>query len=506
MSVQDRVGFYIADVTAEPTGTFGIAEAVGNPVLNGWGIDYAKDGSAFRVIVLDGGVYKSTDGGSTWAQVTSSIGGQAPLACQSATSFVIFPNGSAPVYTTDGATFSTSLFDGVPVSALWSGFFQNRNCVCADPTTPGTYYAFNIGAKGAFAATIVSGGSGYSVNQYLYFAAGTNGGGTFSPSTFLKVTGVNGSGAIISAIITDTGNTYSTPSNPVATCIAASAVAKASGGSGYAPGNVLTLAGGVGQKKAITVTVSTVDGSGAILTFTTAQNATQNVTTAPSNLYSGSGFFDSTQLPANPVSCTGGSGASATFNLTFPAGIGATFNLTFDNIGGCWKSIDGGANWARQFSGWIVYNAITLNAGAQCYQLSAVRGQAGHVLLSNGTAFSPVGVTGFLSTDAGLTFTPLKGITSCWMLCAGKAAPGAGYPALYFAGTCSIDSRPTVPGIFRADDVNPANLSATPTWVRLCDSPANNIASPSSMCGDWDIYGTFYIGMGPTGYAYGKLP
>jgi hypothetical protein len=69
------------------------------------------------------------------------------------------------------------------------------------------------------------------------------------------------------------------------------------GGSGYAVGNTLTVVGGLGQIDT-ELTVSTVS-SGAI-TGITISNAGQY-----------------TEIPANPVSVTGGAGSAATFNLTF---------------------------------------------------------------------------------------------------------------------------------------------------------------------------------------------
>jgi hypothetical protein len=69
-------------------------------------------------------------------------------------------------------------------------------------------------------------------------------------------------------------------------------------GTGYTVGNTLDVVGGLGQIDA-ELTVTTVNGSGGI-TGVTISNAGQY-----------------TEIPANPVSVTGGSGSAATFNLTF---------------------------------------------------------------------------------------------------------------------------------------------------------------------------------------------
>jgi hypothetical protein len=71
----------------------------------------------------------------------------------------------------------------------------------------------------------------------------------------------------------------------------------AGSGAGYTNGDVLTVAGGVGT--AAQITVNTVDGGGGITSYT--------VTT----------LGDYTTLPVDPVAVAGGSGAGATFNLTY---------------------------------------------------------------------------------------------------------------------------------------------------------------------------------------------
>jgi hypothetical protein len=69
-------------------------------------------------------------------------------------------------------------------------------------------------------------------------------------------------------------------------------------GTGYTVGNTLDVVGGLGQIDA-ELTVTTINGSGGV-TGITISNAGQY-----------------TEIPANPVSVTGGSGSAATFNLTF---------------------------------------------------------------------------------------------------------------------------------------------------------------------------------------------
>jgi hypothetical protein len=70
------------------------------------------------------------------------------------------------------------------------------------------------------------------------------------------------------------------------------------GGTGYAVGNTLTVVGGLGQLDT-ELTVTTIGGGG-VITGISISNAGQY-----------------TEIPANPVSVTGGAGSAATFNITF---------------------------------------------------------------------------------------------------------------------------------------------------------------------------------------------
>jgi hypothetical protein len=83
------------------------------------------------------------------------------------------------------------------------------------------------------------------------------------------------------------------PQNRIATAVAISA-----GGTGYTVGDTLTVTGGSGSIP-VELTVGTVSGGGAVT----------GVSISNAGLY--------TAAPSNPVSVTGGSGSSATFNLTF---------------------------------------------------------------------------------------------------------------------------------------------------------------------------------------------
>jgi len=133
----------------------------------------------------------------------------------------------------------------------------------------------------------------------------------------------------VGGVIDSAAATFEVTNTEVAT------IAITSGGSGYAGGNVLTVAGGTGT--GATITVSTVDGGGVILTavITTRGDYTVNPTLVNSPT-GGAGTLASITLvmgvktvtiddagdyvtaPANPVATTSdGSGLAATLTLSF---------------------------------------------------------------------------------------------------------------------------------------------------------------------------------------------
>jgi hypothetical protein len=138
--------------------------------------------------------------------------------------------------------------------------------------------------------------------------------------------------------------------------MAVGAVAINNGGTGYTVGNTLTVTGGTGGN--CTITVSTVS-SGVITGITFA-------TTAPY-----------TVLPTNPVSVTGGSGSSATFNLTY--GISGTFTIT--NAG----------------SGYIEQPTITFSGGGGS-------GAAAYARVGSATRFQTLGGSLDTYTPGGIAF------------------------------------------------------------------------------------------------------
>ena len=94
------------------------------------------------------------------------------------------------------------------------------------------------------------------------------------------------------------------------------------------------------------------------------------------------------------------------------------------------------------------------------------------------------------STDTGATFARLGGVQQIHAFGFGKAAPGAGYPALYLIGV--VDG---VRGIFRSDDTARA-------WVRINDDQ-HQWGLVLQITGDPKQYGRVYVGTHGRGTMYG---
>jgi hypothetical protein len=150
----------------------------------------------------------------------------------------------------------------------------------------------------------------------------------------------------------------------------AAGVTIAGGGTGYTVGNVLTVSGGTPQT-AVQLTVSTV--SAGVITAVTISTA---------------GAY--TALPTNPVSVTGGTGSSATFNLTW-----SVIGFTITNAG----------------SGYVEQPTVTFSGGGGS-------GAAAYATVGSAVILKSIGGTLDLSTTNGIGFRIYD---------SGGTIPSAGY-------------------------------------------------------------------------------
>ncbi|MET9762160.1 1,4-beta-glucanase [Streptomyces sp. NPDC006372] len=141
-------------------------------------------------------------------------------------------------------------------------------------------------------------------------------------------------------------------------------------------------------------------------------------------------------------------------------------------------STDGGRTFTARATG--------LDSGDSEFQLAVAPGRSGDLWLSlkwNGL---------YRSTDGGATFSK---VSSCWAsytLGFGKAAEGAGYPALYMVG-----STESITAVYRSDD-------EAKTWTRINDDRHQWGWIGAAVAGDPRVYGRVYIATNGRGVQYGE--
>ncbi|WP_071659702.1 sialidase family protein [Streptomyces humi] len=130
--------------------------------------------------------------------------------------------------------------------------------------------------------------------------------------------------------------------------------------------------------------------------------------------------------------------------------------------------------------------ATGLPAGDSQFQLAAAPGRSGDLWLSvkwNGL---------YRSTDGGATFAEIATCRAAYTLGFGKAAPGAGYPAVYLVG--STDSGTAV---HRSDD-------EAGSWTRINDDRHQWGWTGQAVTGDPRVYGRVYLATNGRGIQYGE--
>jgi len=162
----------------------------------------------------------------------------------------------------------------------------------------------NLNAGPILTTSLGSGGSGYAVNDQGVIDQSSN------TSARYKVLSTGAGGAIVTYSLLSAGNGY-LPASGVADVpggpITSSSLG--AGGSGYAPGDTGTVSG-AGSADA-TYTVNTVNGGGAVLTYTLTSQGTNY----------------SAQSGVSTTVSTGGGNGAFTVNVLSDAGSGATFNI-----------------------------------------------------------------------------------------------------------------------------------------------------------------------------------
>jgi hypothetical protein len=146
------------------------------------------------------------------------------------------------------------------------------------------------------------------------------------------------------------------------------------------------------------------------------------------------------------------------------------------------RSADGGASFATETTG--LPTGVGSEQSGSLPQLHTVPGRAGDLWLTAGN-----GVL-YHSTDGGKTFAAVSSVTTVATLGFGKAAPGAGYPAIYLTGVIG-----GVQGVFRSVD-------AGTSWIRINDDRHQYAWIGQTITGDPHVFGRVYLGTNGRGILY----
>lgn len=216
------------------------------------------------------------------------------------------------------------------------------------------------------------------VETIINFTAGAG----YTPAQVLTLTGGSGTQATITVDTTQVTNL----------------VVGTNGGTGYAPGDVVTIQGGTGTPA--TATVGTVDGSGAVLTFSTYTPGSYTVNPA-------------TLTDAATVK-TGGLGDDA-LTVTFQMGLGTVTLTTAGDYTALPADVSvvphsgtGGALFNLDYK---VKSVEVTTAGAGYVAAPAITTQGGTTFtatLTSGTGGNSITMTGLLAAGSAVAFDILK--------------------------------------------------------------------------------------------------
>jgi xyloglucan-specific exo-beta-1,4-glucanase len=145
-------------------------------------------------------------------------------------------------------------------------------------------------------------------------------------------------------------------------------------------------------------------------------------------------------------------------------------------------STDGGASFSAETAG--LPTGVGSEQSGSLPQLHTVPGRAGDLWLTAGNGEL------YHSVNGGASFTPVTSVTTVATLGFGKAAPGAGYPAIYLVGVVN-----GVQGIFRSTD-------GGASWMRINNDSEQYGWVGQTITGDMQVFGRVFLGTNGLGIFY----
>jgi xyloglucan-specific exo-beta-1,4-glucanase len=147
------------------------------------------------------------------------------------------------------------------------------------------------------------------------------------------------------------------------------------------------------------------------------------------------------------------------------------------------KSTDGGATFTTAATG--LPDGVGSEQSSSAPQLHTVPGRAGDLWLTAGDGAL------YHSTGGALAFSKIGSVGTVATLGFGRAAPGAGYPAIYLTGIVG-----GVQGIFRSTD-------GGGSWLRINTGAQQWAWIGQTITGDPRVFGRVYLGTNGRGILYG---
>ncbi len=138
------------------------------------------------------------------------------------------------------------------------------------------------------------------------------------------------------------------------------------------------------------------------------------------------------------------------------------------------RSADGGASFSAAATG--LPAGVGAEQSSSAPQLHAAPGRAGDLWLTAGNGAL------YHSTDGGTSFRLIVSVDTAATLGFGRAAPGAGYPALYLVGIVN-----GVQGVFRSTDEGAG-------WVRINNGSEQYAWIGQTITGDPHVFGQVFLG------------
>ncbi len=481
-------------------------------------------------------LYKSTDGGATWAAITGAPTAYMPhRAALSSTGilYLAYSDNTGPNNVTGGQVWkwntTTAVWTQIPPPYTQGGYAG----ITVDAQNPNTIMVSTMdrwsprdeiyrSTNGGTTWTALLTGATYSYTQAPYVSAQTPswiGDVEIDPFNSSNAWFVTGYGLFTSANATATPVTWTFSNTGLEELDVAGLISPPSGL------NLLSVVGDQDGFRHNSLTASPTAGkySPAYGTHTSIDFAQSNPNYLVKTHYSSTGKYGGystdqgvswTSFGSYPTSSTGGgtvavsangstivlsaNGAAVSYSTnngtswTASTGISSGLAVVSDRVtstkfyaydaanGNILVSTNSGASFATAATGFNAVPSYYLWATG----IKAIYGIAGDVWMHNLDGL-------FHSTNSGATFTQIANVGMTYQVGFGKPATGT-YPAVYIVGTVS-----GVYGFYRSDD-------AGSTWTQINDA-SHQYGTINALTGDPNTYGRIYIGTAGRGIIYGDI-